>query len=393
MREAVIVEGVRTAVGKAKRGTTRNARPDEMMATVIGELMSRTDGALKPEDIDDVEIGCAMPEGAQGLNIARQVALRAGLPVSVPGMTINRFCSSGLQSIASAAYRIMAGDAEVIIAGGMESMSMVPMTGFRISPNPAMAQSEPEVYMGMGLTAEHVSQEYGITREMQDQYSLNSHQKAAAAWGENRFSGQIVPVDIEEVSYADGKRVAETITLDKDEHMRPDTTMEGLAKLPPVFMQGGTVTAGNSSPLSDGAAGVIVMSRKKAEALGLKPRFKFRNFAVAGVRPEVMGIGPVEAIPKVLKLAGVAQDDIELFELNEAFAAQAYAVVRTLEINENILNVNGGAIALGHPLGCTGAKLTVQLMYEMERRNLNLGMVTMCIGGGMGAAGIFERVN
>jgi len=391
-REAVIVEGIRTAIGKAKKGTTRNARPDEMMAAVIVELMRRTQGALKPEEVDDVEIGCAMPEGAQGLNIARQVALRAGLPVSVPGMTINRFCSSGLQSIASAAYRIMAGDADVIIAGGMESMSMVPMTGFRISPNPAMAQTEPEVYMGMGLTAEHVSQEYAITRQMQDEFSLLSHQKAVAAWNENRFAEQIIPFDVEEVWVEGGQRQSKMTRLDRDEHMRADTTLEGLAKLPPVFMQGGTVTAGNSSPLSDGAAGVIVMSREKAESLGLKPRLKFRNFAVAGVRPEVMGIGPVEAIPKALKLAGITQDEIELIELNEAFAAQAYAIVRQLELNEDILNVNGGAIALGHPLGCTGAKLTVQLMNEMERRDLTLGMVTMCVGGGMGAAGIFERV-
>jgi acetyl-CoA acyltransferase len=363
-----------------------------MMASVIGELMGRVDGAIKPEEIDDVEIGCAMPEGVQGLNIARQVLLRAGLPVTVPGMTINRFCSSGLQSIASAAYRIMAGDADVIIAGGMESMSMVPMSGFRISPNPVMAQSEPEVYMTMGLTAEQVSKEYGITREMQDEYSLRSHQKAADGWEQKRFEGQILPVDVEEVSYADGERHSKTLRLDRDEHMRPDTTLEGLAKLPPVFMQGGTVTAGNSSPLSDGAAGVIVMSREKAEAAGLKPRLKFRNFAVAGVRPEVMGIGPVEAVPKVLRLAGIGQDDVELIELNEAFASQAYAIVRALELNEDILNVNGGAIARGHPLGCTGAQLTVQLMYEMERRGSHIGMVTMCIGGGMGAAGIFERI-
>jgi len=280
----------------------------------------------------------------------------------------------------------------VIIAGGMESMSMIPMTGYRISPNPAMAQTEPEVYMTMGLTAEHVSQEFGITREMQDAFSLRSHQKAAAAWNERRFADQIVPFDVEEVWYEDGQRRSKTMRLDRDEHMRPDTTIEGLAKLPPVFMQGGTVTAGNSSPLSDGAAGVIVMSRARAEAVGLKPRLKFRNFAVAGVRPEVMGIGPVEAIPKVLKLAGIEQDDLELIELNEAFAAQAYAVVRQLELSEDILNVNGGAIALGHPLGCTGAKLTVQLMGEMESRDVSLGMVTMCVGGGMGAAGIFERV-
>jgi acetyl-CoA acyltransferase len=392
MREAVIVEGVRTAVGKAKRGASRTIRADDLMATVIRELMRRTEGALKSEDIDDVELGCAMPEGSQGLNIARQVVIRAGLPLSVPGQTINRFCSSGLQSIAAAAYRIMAGDAEVIIAGGMETMSLVPMTGFRISPNPALALSEPEVYMNMGLTAEHVSEEYGITREMQDEFAFYSHRKAAAAWSDNRFADQIVPYDFEEVTYQDGERHSQAMRLDRDEHMRPDTTIEGLAKLSPVFKQNGTVTAGNASPLSDGAAGVIIMSREKAEALGLKPRLKFRNFAVAGVRPEVMGIGPVEAIPKVLKLAGVSLDNLDLIELNEAFAAQAYAVVRQLEINEERLNVNGGAIALGHPLGCTGAKLSVQLMYEMERRESALGMVTMCIGGGMGAAGIFERI-
>lgn len=391
MTEAVIVEGVRTGVGKAKRGTTRNARPEDMMSCVIQELLRRTEGALKPADIEDVIVGCAMPEGVQGLNIARQVALLAGLPDSVPGQTVNRFCSSGLQTIATAAYRIMAGDADVIIAGGMETMSMVPMTGFRISPNPTLAQGGPEVYMGMGLTAEHVAEEYGITRAMQDEFAYNSHMKAAKAWDANRFEGQIVPVEFEEVSYRDGERVVERATLNRDEHMRPDTTIEGLAKLKPVFKNNGTVTAGNSSPLSDGAAGVIVMSREKAEALGLKPRLIFRHFAVAGVRPEVMGIGPVEAIPKALGKAGLTKDDIDLIELNEAFASQAYAVCRELDLPLDRVNVNGGAIALGHPLGCTGSKLTVQLMYEMERQNLHHGMVSMCIGGGMGAAGIFER--
>lgn len=393
MREAVIVEGVRTGVGKSKKGTTRNARSDEMMATVIAELMKRTAGALKPEEVDDVEIGCAFPEGSQGLNIARQVAIRAGLPSSVPGMTLNRFCSSGLQAIASSAYRIMAGDADVIIAGGMETMSLVPMTGFRISPNPQLAANEAEVYMGMGLTAEHVSEEYGITRQMQDEFAYHSHRKAAEAYKASRFGGEIVPYEFEEVWYEGGTLQRKTVVLNKDEHLRAETTVEGLAQLKPVFKPNGTVTPGNSSPLSDGAAGVIIMAREKAEALGLKPRLKFRNFAVAGVRPEVMGIGPVEAIPKALKLAKMAQDDIELIELNEAFAAQAVAVMRTLELNEGIVNVNGGAIALGHPLGCTGAKLTVQLMNEMERRGNTIGMVSMCIGGGMGAAGIFERVN
>lgn len=392
MREAVIVEGVRTAVGRAKRGTTRNVRADEMMATVISELLRRTDGALDPAAVDDVIVGCAFPEGSQGLNIARQVLLRAGLPVSVPGQTINRFCSSGLQAIATAAYRIMAGDADVIIAGGMETMSLVPMTGFRISPNPYLAAHNPNVYMGMGLTAEHVAEEFSISRADQDVFAYHSHMKAVKAWEEGRFAGQIVPYEFEEVWYENGERKSKTVVFEKDEHMRPDTTIEALSKLKPSFKPNGTVTAGNSSPLSDGAAGVIIMAREKAEALGLKPRLKFRNFAVAGVRPEIMGIGPVEAIPKVLKLAGMSLNDLDLIELNEAFAAQSLAVIRALNLDTEKLNVNGGAIALGHPLGCTGAKLTVQLMYELERRDAHLGMVTMCIGGGMGAAGIFERI-
>jgi acetyl-CoA acyltransferase len=364
-----------------------------MMATVIMELMQRTAGALDPAEVDDVEIGCAMPEGTQGLNIARQVLLRAGLPVSVPGVTINRFCSSGLQSIASAAYRIMVGDADVIIAGGMETMSLVPMTGLRISPNPYLAENDPGVYMAMGLTAEHVADEYEVSRQAQDEYAYHSQMKAVAAWEADRFAGQVVPYQFEEVWYEDGERCSKTVVFDRDEHLRADTTVEGLAKLKPVFKPGGSVTAGNSSPLSDGAAGVIVMSREKAESLGLKTRLTFRNFAVAGVRPEVMGIGPIEAVPKALKLAGIAQSDLDLIELNEAFASQAVAVSRNLGFDMDKLNVNGGAIALGHPLGCTGAKLTVQLMNEMERRDVSLGMVTMCIGGGMGAAGIFERAN
>jgi acetyl-CoA acyltransferase len=393
MREAVIVEAVRTAVGRAKKGTTRNVRSDEMMATVINELMRRVEGAIAPEEIDDVALGCAYPEEVQGLNIARVITLRAGLPVSVPAQTINRFCSSGLQSIATAAYRIMAGDTDIVIAGGIETMSQIPMTGFRISPNPYIAEHDPSVYMGMGLTAEHVADEFDVSREDQDMFAYHSHMKAVAAWEAGRFDGQIVPYEFEEVWYEDGERRSKPVVFDRDEHMRPETTPEGLAALKPVFKPGGTVTAGNSSPLSDGAAGVIIMSREQAEARGLKPRFKFRHFAVAGVRPEVMGIGPIEAAPKALKLAGMSLDDIELIELNEAFASQSLAVVRTLEFNTDILNVNGGAIALGHPLGCTGAKLTVQIMYEMERRDLTIGLVTMCIGGGMGAAGIFERVN
>ncbi|NDJ36832.1 MAG: thiolase family protein [Chloroflexi bacterium] len=392
MPEAVIVEGIRTPVGKAKRGTTRNARPEEMMADVIRELMRRVDGAFDPAEIDDIALGCAMPEGAQGLNIGRQVGLIAGLPVEVPGQTINRFCSSGLQAIASASYKIMAGDADIIIAGGMESMSAVPMTGFRIAPNPTLAQNGPEVYMSMGLTAEHVSDEFGVSRAAQDEFALLSHQKAVAAWEAGRFEGQILPYEFEEVWYENGERHSKTLVLDRDEHMRPDTTLEKLAKLKPVFRAGGTVTAGNSSPLSDGAAGVIVMSRERAEALGLTPRLVFKGFSVAGVRPEIMGVGPARAIPKLMDRKGMTLDDIDLIEFNEAFAAQAVAVVREVEMDMEKVNVNGGAIALGHPLGCTGAKLTVQLMYEMERRDVTTGMVTMCIGGGMGAAGVFERV-
>ncbi len=393
MREAVIVDGIRTAVGRSKKGTTRNTRPDDMMAAIIAELIRRTDGALAPEAVDDVIVGCAMPEGSQGLNVARLTALRAGLPVSVPAQTINRFCSSGLQTIASAAYRIMVGDADIVIAGGMESMSLVPMTGFRISPNPYLAEHNPSVYISMGLTAENVAEEFDVSREDQDLFAYNSHMKAVAAYEADRFADQILPFEFEESWYADGERHVKTMVLDRDEHVRPDTTPEGLAKLRPVFKEGGTVTPGNTSPLSDGAAGVIVMSRERAEALGFTPRLKFRHFAAAGVRPEIMGVGPIEAVPKVLSLAGMDLADIDLIELNEAFASQSVAIQRTLGIDPDKLNVNGGAIALGHPLGCTGAKLTVQLMYEMERRGSDLGMVTMCIGGGMGAAGIFERLN
>ena len=393
MHEAVIVEGVRTAVGRANKGTTRNVRADEMMATVIMELLRRTEGAFALTEVDDVVVGCAFPEGSQGLNIARQILLRAGLPVDVPGQTVNRFCSSGLQTIATAAYKVMAGDADLIIAGGIETMSLVPMTGFRIAPNPHLAAHDPNVYMGMGLTAEHVVEEFNISREDQDMFAYRSHMKAAAAWDNNRFDGQIVPYEFEEVWYEGGERRSKTVVFQVDEHIRRDTTPEGLAKLKPVFKPDGSVTAGNSSPLSDGAAAVIVTSREKAEAMGLKPRLKFRHFAAAGVRPEIMGMGPVKAVPKVLSRAGMTLDDIELIELNEAFASQSVAVHRELGLNPDIVNVNGGAIALGHPLGCTGAKLTVQLMYEMERRDNTLGMVTMCIGGGMGAAGIFERVN
>ena len=391
-REALIVAGSRTAVGKSKRGTTRNWCSDDMAAAVIQDILRKAP-ALDPAEIDDVIIGCAMPEGAQGLNFARSIALRAGLPVEVSGQTVNRFCSSGLQTIAMAAERIIANGADVIIAGGAETMSLVPMTGFRVNPNPYMVENMPEVYMGMGLTAECVAEEYEVTRQAQDEFAARSHQKAAAAYERGAFKDEIVPLEIEEVVAGPNGPQRTTSIFDRDEHLRPDTTVEGLAKLKPVFKQGGSVTAGNASPLSDGAAAVIVMERSKAEALGLTPLLRFVGFAVGGVRPEVMGVGPIVAVPKLLKRTGLSLADIDLIELNEAFASQALAVIRELGLDESLVNVNGGAIALGHPLGCTGAKLTVQIMHEMPRRNAQFGMVTMCIGGGMGAAGLFERLN
>ena len=391
-REAVIVAGSRTAVGKSKRGTTRNWRSDDMAAAVIQDILRKAP-ALDPAEIDDVIIGCAMPEGAQGLNFARSIALRAGLPVEVSGQTVNRFCSSGLQTIAMAAERIIANGADVIIAGGAETMSLVPMTGFRVNPNPYMVENMPEVYMGMGLTAECVADEYEVTRQAQDEFAARSHQKAAAAYERGAFKDEIVPLEIEEIVAGPNGPQRMMTLFDRDEHLRPDTTVEGLSKLKPVFRQGGTVTAGNASPLSDGAAAVIVMERSRAEALGLTPLLRFVGFAVAGVRPEVMGVGPIAAVPKLLKRTGMSLADIDLIELNEAFASQALAVIRALGLDESLVNVNGGAIALGHPLGCTGAKLTVQMMHEMPRRDAQFGMVTMCIGGGMGAAGIFERLN
>lgn len=394
MREAVIVAMSRTAVGKSKKGVTRSTRSDEMASAVITDLMRQTDGKLDPNEIDDVIIGCAMPEGAQGLNFARVISLRAGLPVEVPGQTVNRFCSSGLQSIAMAAESIIANSADVIIAGGAETMSLVPMTGFQISPNPYMAENDPYVYMSMGHTAERVADEFNVSREEMDQFAYESHQKAARATDAGIFAEEIVPFMVEDTFVGeDGKTQTATIKLDQDEHLRRETTVDGLAKLKPVFRQGGRVTAGNSSPLSDGAAGVIIMEAGKAAQLGLKPLARFVGFNVAGVRPEVMGVGPINAVPKVLKRTGMSMDDIDLIELNEAFAAQALPVIRVLEMNTEKVNVNGGAIALGHPLGCTGAKLTVQIIHEMKRRNSKYGMVTMCIGGGMGAAGIFENVN
>jgi acetyl-CoA acyltransferase len=394
MREAVIVAGARTAVGKAVRGSTATARSDDMAAEVIKTLMQKTEGKLDPSQIDDVVIGCAMPEGSQGMNFARVIALRAGLPIDTPGQTVNRFCSSGLQTIAMAANSIIANEADVIIAGGAESMSSVPMTGHHLSPNPYMSEHDPNVYMSMGLTAERVAKEFNVSRADMDAFAYSSHQKAAKAMDAGYFAQEIVPFEWEDVVIGeDGLPTIVQRRLTADEHLRRETTVEALSGLKPVFKTDGSVTAGNSSPLSDGAAGVIVMERAKAEALGLTPLLRFVGFAVAGVRPEIMGVGPIKAIPKVLERTGMKLDDIDIFELNEAFASQSLAVLRELEIDPERVNVNGGAIALGHPLGCTGAKLTVSLMNEMKRRGSKYGMVTMCIGGGMGAAGIFENLN
>ena len=391
--EAVIVAAARTAVGKAKKGSLATVRPDEMAAGVIRELLGRAP-ALNPSEIEDVILGCAFPEGEQGLNMSRLVAFRAGLPDAVPAETINRFCSSGLQAIAHAAFAIMAGQMEAAIAGGAESMSMVPMTGIKFSPSPYLAEFAPQSFTNMGLTAENVSVQYNVSRQDQDLFSLHSHQRAAAARDAGLFDPQVIPLEVEIVEPdGNGKPKRRTYTFCRDEGPRADTSLDALAKLKPVFKEGGTVTAGNSSQMSDGAAAVIIMSRAKAEALGLIPLVRFVAFAVGGVPPEIMGIGPVVAVPKALRLAGLSLKDIGLIELNEALAAQAVAVIRGLKLDEEITNVNGGAIALGHPLGCTGAKLTTQLIYEMKRRDVQFGMVTMCIGGGMGAAGIFENLS
>lgn len=390
-REAVIVAAKRTAIGKSKKGVTRNYRSDDMMAAVVKQLMAES--GVEPDVIDDVVVGCAMPEGAQGLNFGRSIALLAGLPDTVPGMTVNRFCSSGLQTIAQSAERIIANGADAIIAGGAETMSLVPMTGFRMSLNPTIVEEMPEVYMGMGYTAENVASEFGVSRADQDAFATESHRRAWAAQEAGKFKDEIVPLEIEEVSFVEGEGlVSKKMTFDTDEHFRPQTTPESLGKLRPVFKMGGSVTAGNASPLSDGAAGVLLMEREKAEALGMKPLARFVGYAVGGVRPDIMGIGPVAAIPKVLERTGLTLDDIDIIELNEAFASQSLAVIRELGLDPEKVNVNGGAIALGHPLGATGAKLTVQLVNEMKRRGSKYGMVTMCIGGGMGAAGIFENL-
>jgi acetyl-CoA acyltransferase len=392
MNEAVIVAALRTAVGKAPRGTLRTTRPDDMAAEVIAALLRRLP-AVSSDAIDDVILGCAMPEGESGTNVARIAALRAGLPDSVPAVTVNRFCSSGSQTIAMAAERIMAGMAEQIIAGGTESMSLVRGNG-RFRPNPELIEHRPGVYLSMGLTAENVARKYAVSREDADAFSYRSHQKALAAQKAGRFADDgIIPLNVEIVDANGSSEVTrERITFDTDEGPRADTTLEALAKLRPVFHAKGVVTAGNSSQTSDGAAAVMVMSRRRAEAMGLQPLARFVSFAVGGVPPEIMGMGPVAAVPKALKLAGLQLDQIDLIELNEAFGAQALAVMRELGMSEERVNVNGGAIALGHPLGASGAKLTVQLLGEMRRRRSRYGMVTMCVGGGQGAATIFENL-
>lgn len=390
MRNAVIVAGVRTAVGRSKRGSLKNMRPEDMGAEVIQELLRRAP-AVNPEHIDDVIIGCAFPEGEQGMNMARNIIVRAGLPDSVPGMTVNRYCSSGLQTISLAAERIMLGQADIMIAGGVESMSLIPMVGHKLAPNPWLVEHRPEIYMSMGITAERVADRYEVSRADQDEFAVRSHARAAKAIAEGKFKDEIVPLTIQERYLdANNKVQVKEFIFDTDEGVRPDTSMEGLARLKPAFHPQGSVTAGNASQTSDGAAAVLVMSEEKAKELGLTPILRYRSFAVAGVAPDVMGIGPVYAIPKALQLAGISQEEVGLFEINEAFASQAVYSVRALGIDLDKVNVNGGAIALGHPLGCTGTKLTVSLMHEMKRTNTRYGVVSMCIGGGMGAAGVFE---
>jgi acetyl-CoA acyltransferase len=392
MREAVIVSAVRTAVGKAPKGTLRTTRPDEMGGIVIKEALARVPG-LEASEVEDVIMGCAMPEAEQGMNVARSAAIRAGLPVETSAMTINRFCSSGLQSIAMAADRIKSGGADVIVAGGLETMSMIPMGGHIIRPNPYLVDHYPDFYLSMGLATENVARKYEVTREQQDEFALRSHTRAAAALDADKFKDEVVPLHVvlEELDEK-GKKQRREVVFDKDEGVRRDSSAEGLAKLKPAFHVKGTITAGNASQMSDGAAAAIVMSDSRARELGAKPMARFIAYATAGCPPEEMGIGPVFAIPKALKLAGLTLNDIDVIELNEAFAAQSIAVIKTLGLDPDKVNVNGGAIALGHPLGCTGAKLTASILRELERRNGRYGMVTMCVGGGMGAAGILERI-
>jgi acetyl-CoA acyltransferase len=405
MAEAVIVSSVRTPVGKAFKGSLRATRPDDLAALAIREALVRVPG-LDAKEIDDVILGCAMPEGEQGMNVARIAALRAGLPIETSAMTVNRFCSSGLQAIAIAAERIRAGAAQVIVAGGTESMTMVPMGGNKVSPNPWLVDHHPDAYINMGLGTENIARKFGITREQADQFSVESHKKALAAIAAGHFKEETVPVEVKITAVANGngsasgsgtakaaaKATTQSFTFETDEGPRADTSLEALAKLKPAFHVKGTVTAGNSSQMSDGAAAAVVMSDERAKALGLKPLARFVAYATAGVLPEEFGIGPVAAIPKALKLAGLSLNDIAVFELNEAFAAQSLAVIQQAGLDPARVNPNGGAIALGHPLGCTGAKLTATILRELQRRNARYGMVTMCIGGGMGAAGILERL-
>jgi acetyl-CoA acyltransferase len=387
MNEAVIVSIARTAVGKAPRGILRSTRPDDMAAAAIREALRRAP-ALHPSEVEDVILGCAMPEAEQGNNVARVASLRAGLPVTTSAMTINRFCSSGLQAIALASERIRAGSAEVLVAGGTETMSMIPMGGYHFSPNPYLMEHYPDAYLSMGLTAENLAVKYQITRDEQDQFALRSHQRAIAAIEQGKFREEIVPLEVVDVSLNGGNKPhTRKVRFETDEGPRRDTSPEALAKLQPAFHAHGTVTAGNASQMSDGAAAAVVMSLDRAKALGLAPLARFVSFATAGCPPEEMGVGPVFAIPKALKLP-----DMEVIELNEAFAAQALSVIKLAGLEMDRTNVNGGAIALGHPLGCTGAKLTATLLGELKRRNARHGMVTMCVGGGMGAAGIFENL-
>jgi acetyl-CoA acyltransferase len=394
MQEAVIVSTVRTPVGKAGRGSLVNARPDDLAATAIEGALARVP-QLDRGEVEDVILGCAHPEAEQGMNVARIAALRAGLPVEVSAMTVNRFCASGLQAIAQAADRIRGGGASVVVAGGTESMSMIPMGGHKISANPWLVDNMPAAYLSMGLTAERVGERFHVSREDADNFALASHQKALKAIAEGRFTDEIVPVEWTERTPKAGsaKPTEQKRSFQMDEGPRADTSAAALSKLKPAFHAKGTVTAGNSSQTSDGAAAAIVISAERAAALGMKPIARFVAFATAGCAPEIMGIGPVHAVPKALKIAGLKLEDIGLVELNEAFAAQSLAVIRELGLDPAIVNVNGGAIALGHPLGCTGAKLTATLLHEMQRRNVRYGLVTMCVGGGMGAAGIFENLN
>ena len=392
MNDAVIVSAVRTPLGRAHRGAMARTRPDDLGATVIRAALERAPG-VEAAEVEDVVMGCAFPEAEQGLDVGRIVSLRAGLPPSVPAMTVNRFCASGLQAVAQAADRVRLGASKVVVAGGLESMSMVPMTGHIFRPNPSLMAEAPGVFLGMGLTAERVAEQFAVAREDQDAFALRSHERALAAAKEGRFDAEIVPIDIAEtVGDGRGGVTSRSLRLEHDEGPRPDTTLERLAGLRPAFHPKGTVTAGNSSQTSDGAAATVIMEAGEAERRGLRPLGRFVAYAVAGVPPEIMGIGPVEAIPRALQLAGLSMDDIDLFEVNEAFASQAIHVGRTLGIPDEKLNVNGGAIALGHPLGATGARLTATLLHELGRRGVRYGVVSMCVGGGMGAAGVFENL-